>query len=165
MSKPTASASANDEIIAYEGHSELRKILGPDFKMADVVTKKMIESCNTVLQEAAADFFTDSLTDLEALQQLCTTAAKSIADQATREGILKHTYNIKSHSKMLGFALITEICGYIVNTMNSSKITDEKRVKLFVQLVGGLRIAFDHKIRDDGGPIGHAIRQPMQKVL
>jgi len=164
MSK-SSTQPAVDEIVAHQGHSDLKKVLGSDFKLSRIITKETIAACDTMLQEAVADFFTDSLSDLEGLETLSKSPASEIAVQPTRENLLKHSFNIKSHAKMLGFTLITDICSHIVNTMNSTKLSDEKRQQLIMKLAGGLRVAFEHKIRDDGGPVGLEIRNKLEKAL
>ncbi len=165
MSKSSTQPADENEIVAHQGHNDMRKVLGSDFKLSKVITKETIAACDTMLQEAVADFFTDELPDLEGLEALVKTPAEEIAVQPTRDALLKHAFNIKSHAKMLGFTLITDICTHIVNTMNSTKLTDEKRQRLIMKLAGGLRVAFDHKIRDDGGEVGLEIRKKLEKAL
>lgn len=154
-----------DEVTATTGHTELKKVLGADFKLSRMVTKETIAACDTMLQAAAADFFTDSLPDLHSLTAISKTPAHAIAVEPAKDQLLQHTYNIKSHAKMLGFTLITDICSHIVNIMNSPKLNEEKRQQLILQLVSGLRVAFEHKIRGDGGPVGLEIRNKLEKAL
>lgn len=156
---------ATEEVLAYEQHCELKEILGPDFKLGSIITEETIKACEALLNVAADEFFVDAAPDLELLRSLVDKPEAEVMPPAYREEVLQLTFNIKGHAKMLGFTLITDICMHVVHCMSSNKISDKKRYKLIRQLVEALRVAFDHKIRNDGGELGLALRQKLQSTL
>ena len=151
-----------EPVLAYEGNCSLKQDMGGEFKIATYITEEKLKSCETLLQKAVDEFFTDAEADLHALESMI----KAITPETIAGGahqIQTHAYNIKSLAKVLGFTLISEVCVHLVATTASQKLNAEKQKAILENLVNALRLTFMQRIRDDGGVIGQEILKSLRK--
>jgi hypothetical protein len=146
--------------IAYEVTSSIKQELGDDFLLSEFITPDKIQSCALLLKQASDEFFTEALADLVHLEQLL--AIDPEPNELRQFQI--YIQNIQAFAKVLGFTLITEICVHSVVAINNDRLTLEKKRGLIKKLVETLRLAFDQRIRDDGGAIGKAILESLRKL-
>lgn len=153
-------------VLAYEANCELRNAVGEDFRMAEFITDEKIEACEALLQQATDDFFTDAATDLQQLEKLTIVPAEANDVRVTDDQLLEtHIYNIKSLAKVLGFTLITEVCVHFISTIHGDSLPEQKRLALLQKLTETLRLAFNRRIRDDGGSTGKALLASLRKHI
>jgi hypothetical protein len=150
--------------IAYEGNSVLKMEIGDGFKISPFITEETIASCQQILYSAVEDFFQKLEPDFRQLDLI----SKSITDPISDEDIYSMQilcYNIKNYAKVLGFTLITDICIYVVNAVNSHALPFRVQYALIQNMIGVLRIAFDQKIQSDGGETGKEILARLKSLL
>lgn len=157
----STATTEEEPVLSYEPNCELRNVVGEDFRLADIVTEEKIAACEALLEKAAADFFVDAAPDLDIL---CAMAKKGWPGNDF-DSLLTHTYNIKSHAKVLGFTLITDVCMHIVNTVHSTKLEEKKKHALLVQLIGTLQLTFVKQLRSDGGHFGQELRAQLSRSV
>lgn len=162
MSSPPKSP---DEILAHEPNCALNQAVGDGFSLSAVITEDTIAACEALIDKSADEFFHAAQTDLTVMFATIQTPLTEENEQHYVSELMIHTYNIKSLAKLLGFALITDICVYIVSTLHSTKITHEKKHLLVKQLLEALRLTFDQRIRDDGGNFGQELKQKLEAYL
>lgn len=157
-------AKEKDSTIAYEPNCFFKSTVGDDFKLRDNVTEEQIRACETLLHNASDDFFAKSEPDLLKLELLINTISEPLS-QHQLQSLQKHTYNIKSFAKVLGFPLITEICHHLVVTIIHSELSDRQKTALLKKLVEALRKCYVERIRGDGGVIGNAILSNLRSIV
>ena len=153
----------NDEpVTMHDAHLSIKQQLGPDFVMATHITEDRIRACATLVQNAQDAFFSDALPNLEALEKLAVTAEGEPLDT---DALQMNIYGIRSLAKVLGFALIAEICVYLILALHSVDYTEEKKKLLVAKLAEALRLAFDQRIRGDGEAAGKALLENLRENL
>lgn len=147
-------------VILYEVQHAISQQLGEGIKLAEFITAEKIAACNAIVQQAADDFFSEALGDLEKLEILAGQSASVPSIEQLRTSI----YNIKSFAKVLGFTLITETCVHCLAAIDNDSMPEKKRRALLHELVKILRVAFNHRIRDDGGAMGNAMLSSLRTL-
>lgn len=145
----------HDDVVAYEPNCSMKRKLGDDFALGSLVTEQVISACENLLNRASSSFFQEAEEDLAALEALI---RQPLDTAGVTDRLQTHAYNIKSHAKVLGFTLITEICVQLIAAILSTKLAAAKRQPLLQTLVDALRVAFTQQVRDDGGAVGKEIQ-------
>lgn len=147
-------------VIIYEVQHSIRQELGEGTKLSEFITAEKIAACNALVQQAADNFFADALADLQNLETLSQHAVSSDSAEHLRTSV----YTIKCFAKVLGFKLITEICMHCLAAIDNDTMPEKKKHALLNELVKILRVAFNHRIRDDGGTMGNAMLDSLRTI-
>jgi hypothetical protein len=155
-----SNTTATTEVAMYDVQLSISQELGEGTTLASFITPEKIAACNAIVQQATDDFFSEALSDLERLETL----SDQPSSPACMEQLRSSIYTIKSFAKVLGFTLITETCVHCLAAIDNEKLTDKKKRALLAELVKILRVAFDHRIRDDGGAMGNAMLMSLRTL-
>ena len=151
-----------EPVIAFPGNAALRKEVGENFRITSHITSKRIEALAQTIDEASMSFFDEANPDLAALEKLLDLKDES---PLNKEKCSACIYNVRSFAKVLGLPLVTEICVYLTSVNESTHMTETKRKLVLHKLTEALRLAFNHRIRDDGGEFGKALLESLRSHL
>ena len=160
MSTTPEKSPDTSPVIIYDVKNSIRLELGEGTTLSEFITPEKIAACNALVEQAANDFFTEALDDLEKLETLSQQKAANSSIEQLRASI----YTIKSFAKVLGFTLITETCVHCLAAIDNDRLPEKKKRALLGELVKILRVAFNHRIRDDGGAMGNAMLDSLRTL-
>ncbi len=154
----TADQNNAGSVIAYEPYSEIRKVIGQDIPLTSIFTPERIQAAAQVIKTAREKFFEITETELKMLENLVG-ATVVHADEyiAFSDGVAAHAINIKGQAEILGYTLIARITTKISAYCNSSQHPQKVRDALLKKMVETLRLAYQQRIMDEGGPAGKEI--------
>ncbi len=153
--------NSTDDVVAVEAHSEIKEILGKEVELSKVFSKEKIIACQKIINSAKNNFFDTAKKELSELKKLL---KSNIDSQNDDEDIIKPLASIRSQAETLGFILITQVCDYIIKYYESETMDNKKRIRIIDKLVDTLKLAFDQKIKDDGGPLGKELLLNLRKI-
>lgn len=147
-------------ILAFEPNCRLKSELGEEFQLAEVIGPENIEACQILLDDALAQFFQEAGEPLNMLEKL----VAQLSETSALEEIHTQAYHIRSHAKVLGLTLITEICVHVIAATSLRTLNMPQQHALLQKLVETLRYAFTHQIRDEGGEAGQNILRQLRSL-
>lgn len=147
-------------ILAFEPNCRLKSELGEQFRLSAAIGTENIEACQILLDDAFAQFFHEAEEHLVALEQL----VACVSEDSKLEEIHTQAYHIRSHAKVLGLTLITEICVHLIAATSLRTLNLPQQHALLKKLAETLRYAFTHQIRDEGGEAGQDILLQLRRL-
>ncbi len=142
-------------VTVMEGNHQLKTMLGADFRLGDAITPEKIAACQHMVDQARQGFFEESEAQLIALETMAEAVNKDAAVMPAQvEQAETLAFNIKGQAALYGFGFISGICGRMVAVVTSRKLSNAKKAQAFVKLTHVLRMAYRHKITDEGAELG-----------
>lgn len=154
--------SEEEAIVACEPVNALREMIGEGAALDELFDAGSIAAAQRLIDTAKDEFFDTAKNDLHALTDLLRMPVNQenippvLFDQLKRPA---HT--IQGEARMLGFTFIASVCSHIVTYCEASQPAPRKRLALVAQLADALALAFERRIRGEGGPVEQQLLQSL----
>lgn len=142
-------------VVSIQAQRQLRDIVGADFRMAKAINADKIKACQKLLDHARENFFEESADDLVILERIAgTIGGEYELIQGHAEQVEITAFNIKGQAELYGFGFIAQVCGRLIALVTSEKLAAHQKGQAYSQLINALRIAYEHRITDNGADVG-----------
>lgn len=145
----------SDDVKMYEANCSLKRVMGNDATLGEMDGAD-VQACQVILDHASRLFFDRAAEDVVALEALVA-QMESLENAVLFEKVGKCAHNLRGQAEILGFTLITTITRQLAESIENAQIPSIKKRQLTARITQLLRVAFDGKIRDAGGPMGEQV--------
>lgn len=167
MSKKRNPLSGVTGVQAYEPDKRLRDKIGRDVDLRkDIFTPEQIAKTQQVINEAAADFFDETLKDVEAMHAECRQLEAGEGDaKALLSELAGRAQLIKGQAETLGFTLVAKVGASLCDYCRNQNDSDETAAIVVRKHVDTLRVAFHERLNGDGGDTGKELIVSLNRLI
>lgn len=138
----------------FEPNDVLRKLVDAGFSLSAHVPADCEVICQELIEDAALLFFEQAQDDVLGLERLLANIPVTLADDLFFMQARDHAHNLRGQAQVLGFSLITTISGHMIDSIAHEHMPDAMKYQMVRRITEVLRLAFNQKIQDAGGPKG-----------
>jgi hypothetical protein len=142
----------------------LKELLGPKERLDKIFSEENISRSQALIDEAKSSFF-ESARPL--VTSICNAAKVNVdmkIGQAQLKTISQEAQSLRQQADTLSFPFVVSVCSNIELVARTAGKLDFDYTKLIRELTNLLTLAFQMKIIDEGGGVGHSVIEAL-KVL
>ncbi|MDD5586103.1 MAG: hypothetical protein PHY92_03985 [Alphaproteobacteria bacterium] len=150
--------------IAYEPNYAVKKLIGEDVNIRDIITPEKIKECQKLVDDASASYFTNAHADMDKMGRAINGLVKAKKpNESYFHEVGQIGNNLKGQAELFGFTLVTKICVQIMECCKASHEPFNTRLSLIKELYAALNLCINRSIKDDGGEAGKSLLSDLDK--
>lgn len=151
---------------AFAPDRRLKDKLGKEIDLRrDVFTPENIAKTQELIDEAAADFFDDSMEEIDKMVTACAKMETAENPTVLQNEIGMIAQLLKGQAETLGFDLVAEVGNSLANYCRTHQDSPQTATIIVRKHVDTLRVAFHQRLEGRGGAVGSELVESLEKLI